>query len=120
MRSRLPLQDFVYLRLAEGMVRAYLVGDRVGHGARADPAPDQAEAGPRVDPPGQRALAELLARLPQAKILVTHDVESARILANRAVFFEKGRIAGEGSVEEMIARFSWDRATLKRPTTSHF
>jgi cobalt/nickel transport system ATP-binding protein len=73
-----------------------------------------------LDPPGQIALLELLERLPQAKILVTHDVESARILANRAVFFEKGRIAGEGSVEEMIARFSWDRATLKRPTTSGF
>ena len=73
-----------------------------------------------LDPPGQIALLELLERLPQAKILVTHDVESARILANRAVFFEKGRIAGEGSVEEMIARFSWDRATLKRPTTSRF
>ena len=29
------------------------VGDGVGHGARADPAPDQAEAGPGVDPPGQ-------------------------------------------------------------------
>ena len=73
-----------------------------------------------LDPPGQIALLELLERLPQAKILVTHDVESARILANRAVFFEKGRIAGEGSVEEMIARFSWDRATLKRPATSRF
>jgi len=73
-----------------------------------------------LDPPGQIALLELLERLPQAKILVTHDVESARILANRAVFFEKGRIAGEGSVEEIIARFSWDRATLKRPATSRF
>jgi len=73
-----------------------------------------------LDPPGQNALLELLERLPQPKILVTHDVESARILANRAVFFDKGRIAGEGSVEEIIARFSWDTATLKRPTSSRF
>jgi cobalt/nickel transport system ATP-binding protein len=73
-----------------------------------------------LDPPGQNALLELLERLPQAKILVTHDVETARILANRAVFFEKGRIAGEGSVEEMISRFNWDRATLKRPASSRF
>ena len=73
-----------------------------------------------LDPPGQNALLELLEGLPQAKILVTHDVESARLLANRAVFFEKGRIAGEGSVEEIIAHFSWDRATLKRPATSRF
>jgi cobalt/nickel transport system ATP-binding protein len=73
-----------------------------------------------LDPPGQRALLELLERLPQAKILVTHDVECARVLANRAVFFEKGRIAGEGPVEEVIARFKWDRASLKRPATSRF
>jgi cobalt/nickel transport system ATP-binding protein len=73
-----------------------------------------------LDPPGQIALLELLERLPQAKILVTHDVESARVLANRAVFFEKGRITGEGSVEEIITRFGWDRATLKRPATSRF
>src|SRR5579859_1675368 len=49
-----------------------------------------------LDPPGQSSLLELLDRLPQAKILVTHDVECARTLAHRAVFFEKGRIAGEG------------------------
>jgi cobalt/nickel transport system ATP-binding protein len=73
-----------------------------------------------LDPPGQNALLELLERLPQAKILVTHDVDSARILASRAVFFERGRVAGEGSVEEVISRFSWDRTTLKRPATSRF
>jgi energy-coupling factor transporter ATP-binding protein EcfA2 len=67
-----------------------------------------------LDPPGQNALLELLNRLPQAKILVTHDVDCARALANRAVFFEKGRIAGEGSVEEVIDRFKWDRSALKR------
>ena len=73
-----------------------------------------------LDPPGQNALLELLERLPQAKILVTHDVDSARVLASRAVFFERGSVAGEGSVEEVISRFSWDRATLKRPATSRF
>ena len=61
-----------------------------------------------LDPPGQMALLALLDRLPQAKILVTHDIECARILANRAVFFENGKIAGEGPVEETIARFTWD------------
>jgi cobalt/nickel transport system ATP-binding protein len=68
-----------------------------------------------LDPPGQNALIELLDRLPQAKILVTHDIECARSLANRAVFFEKGKITGEGSVPEVIARFHWDRTALKRP-----
>lgn len=60
-----------------------------------------------LDPPGQRDLASLLSSLPQAKILVTHDVEFARALATRAVFFDRGRVAGEGSVEEIIRRFDW-------------
>jgi cobalt/nickel transport system ATP-binding protein len=60
-----------------------------------------------LDPPGQRDLASLLAGLPQAKILVTHDVAFARALATRAVFFERGRVAGEGPVEEIIRRFDW-------------
>lgn len=65
-----------------------------------------------LDPPGQRALIELLATLPQAKILVTHDVQCARALACRAVFFEKGRVAGEGGVEEILDRFGWDISVL--------
>jgi energy-coupling factor transporter ATP-binding protein EcfA2 len=60
-----------------------------------------------LDPPAQRGLAKLLAGLPQAKLLVTHDVEFARLLATRTVFFEHGRVAGEGSVEEMVERFGW-------------
>ncbi len=60
-----------------------------------------------LDPPGQRELAKLLGDLPQAKLLVTHDVEFARALATRAVFFDRGRVAGEGSVEEIIQRFDW-------------
>jgi len=73
-----------------------------------------------LDPPGQNALLELLDRLPQAKILVTHDIDCARGLANRAVFFEKGKIAGEGSVADVIARFNWERTALKRPAASSF
>ncbi len=60
-----------------------------------------------LDPPGQRELAKLLGGLPQAKLLVTHDVEFARSLATRAVFFDHGRVAGEGSVDEIIRRFDW-------------
>lgn len=60
-----------------------------------------------LDPPGRRDLIGLLRALPQAKILVTHDVDFAASLATRAVFFEKGRIAGEGSVEEIARRFNW-------------
>jgi cobalt/nickel transport system ATP-binding protein len=60
-----------------------------------------------LDPPGQRHLLEVLRSLPQAKIVVTHDIAFARAIADRAVFFERGRIAGEGSVDELVARFDW-------------
>ena len=62
-----------------------------------------------LDPPAQRALTDLLRGLAQAKVLVTHDLEFAAALASRAVFFEKGRVAGAGRVEEVIDRFGWER-----------
>lgn len=70
-----------------------------------------------LDPPGQRSLVELLAGLPQSKILVTHDVALASALAGRAVFFQKGTVAGEGTVGELVRRFGWtaDRGTCLRP-----
>jgi energy-coupling factor transporter ATP-binding protein EcfA2 len=61
-----------------------------------------------LDPPGRRALAELLAHLGQAKILVTHDIRFAKALCKRAVFFRDGMIAAEGSVDEIVARYAWD------------
>jgi cobalt/nickel transport system ATP-binding protein len=60
-----------------------------------------------LDPPGQRALAELLRRLPQGKILVTHDIPFALALCSRAVFFREGMIVAEGSVAEVAAQFEW-------------
>jgi cobalt/nickel transport system ATP-binding protein len=60
-----------------------------------------------LDPPAQRGLVELLRSLPQAKLLVTHDAAFAGALATRAVFFERGKIAGEGSVDEIVRRFNW-------------
>ncbi len=61
-----------------------------------------------LDPPAVRDLAALLRRLPQAKVIVTHDALFARGLARRAVFFHKGKIAAEGTVDEIIRRFGWD------------
>lgn len=60
-----------------------------------------------LDPPGRRDLIRLLRGLPQAKILVTHDVEFAASLATRAVFFERGRVIGEGTVDDVACRFNW-------------
>jgi cobalt/nickel transport system ATP-binding protein len=60
-----------------------------------------------LDPPGQRSLADLLESLPQAKILITHDVPFARRLTEDAVFFSQGTIAARDSVTEIVARFGW-------------
>ena len=61
-----------------------------------------------LDPPGQRALAQLLSALPQAKILITHDMRFARALCSRAAFFSNGSIAAEGAVEQMAQRYEWE------------
>jgi cobalt/nickel transport system ATP-binding protein len=60
-----------------------------------------------LDPPGRRDLVKLLKALPQAKLLATHDVSLAREIATRAVFFEKGKVAGEGPIDEIAERFNW-------------
>ncbi len=60
-----------------------------------------------LDPPGQRELLKLLKELPQAKILVTHDIPFAQSLATRAVFFEKGKVVAEGSVSQVVGQFDW-------------
>jgi cobalt/nickel transport system ATP-binding protein len=60
-----------------------------------------------LDPPSRRELVDVLRGLPQAKLIVTHDIELAEKLATRAVFFEAGRVAAEGSVADIVARFGW-------------
>jgi cobalt/nickel transport system ATP-binding protein len=60
-----------------------------------------------LDPPGQRGLADLLERLPQAKILITHDVDFARRLTDDAVFFRLGTIAARNSVAAIVDEFNW-------------
>jgi cobalt/nickel transport system ATP-binding protein len=60
-----------------------------------------------LDPPGQRGLADLLESLPQAKILITHDVRFALRLTNDAVFFQQGQIASRNSVSAIVDQFNW-------------
>ena len=65
-----------------------------------------------LDPPSQRNLIHLLRSLPQAKLIITHNMEFASALATRAVFFEKGKLVAEGSVEEIVQRFQWTYSAL--------
>lgn len=60
-----------------------------------------------LDPPGQRELVSILRSLPQSKIIVTHDAGFAAAAASRAVFFDRGRIVGDGAVPELVNRFNW-------------
>jgi energy-coupling factor transporter ATP-binding protein EcfA2 len=134
------LEDVAFGPLNHGLTphdaihRATAALERVGMAASAGKAPYHLSAGEKkrvaiagilamdpeilvldepttfLDPPGQRALAELLADLPQAKILVTHNIPFALAMCTRAVFFQNGIIAAEGSVEELVIRFGWDFA----------
>jgi len=65
-----------------------------------------------LDPPAERNLLQLLRDLPQAKLIVTHNVRLAASLASRAVFFEKGKLAASGSVDEIARRFEWTYSDL--------
>ena len=65
------------------------------------------EPATHLDPPGRKALIETLRSLPQAKVVVTHEVALAEALADRAVFFKGGRIVSEGTVAEIASRFHW-------------
>ncbi len=60
-----------------------------------------------LDPPGRRELIELLGRLPQAKVIATHDLSLAKIIGTRSLFFDRGLVVGSGSVAEVIERFGW-------------
>lgn len=131
------IEDVAFGPLAAGMLPAEAVDraraalDRVGLLAKADKAPWNLSAGEKkraaiagilatearllvldepttfLDPPGRRALAQLLASLPQACILVTHDTDFAGKLTQEAVFFEDGRIAARGPMAEIAQRFEW-------------
>jgi cobalt/nickel transport system ATP-binding protein len=65
-----------------------------------------------LDPPAERNLLQLLADLPQAKLIVTHNIRLAAALASRAVFFEKGKLVASGSVDEIARRFDWTYSDL--------
>jgi len=65
-----------------------------------------------LDPRAEGNLLHLLKSLPQAKLVITHNIYFAAALANRAVFFEKGKLVADGSVEEIVQRFNWTYPSL--------
>ncbi len=65
-----------------------------------------------LDPPARRNLLHLLQDLPQAKLVITHDARFAAAIAQRAVFFEGGKIIADGPVEEIAQRFDWAYSAL--------
>ena len=65
-----------------------------------------------LDPPAQGNLVHLLRELPQAKLIVTHNMRFAQTLAERAVFFEKGKLLADGPIEEIVRRFDWTYSDL--------
>lgn len=60
-----------------------------------------------LDPPGQRALVDLLKALPQPKLIATHDVHFAAALAKRAIFLHNGRLVADGQIQEVARQFAW-------------
>jgi cobalt/nickel transport system ATP-binding protein len=65
-----------------------------------------------LDPPGLRNLLHLLKELPQAKLIITHNTHFALAVATRAIFFERGKLVGDGGVAEIMERFDWTYAPL--------
>ena len=65
-----------------------------------------------LDPPAQINLLHLLRELPQAKLIVTHNIGFASALAERAVFFEKGKLLADGPIDEIVRRFGWTYSDL--------
>lgn len=61
-----------------------------------------------LDPPGQRALLELLRTLPQPKLIATHDIHFAAALSERAIFLESGRLVADGRLRDIVERFDWN------------
>jgi len=124
---------------AEALARAKLALEQAGMGDATGKAPYHLSAGEKrrvalagvlamepkilvldepttfLDPPAQRNLLNLLRNLPQAKLIVTHNTRFASALASRAVFFEKGRLVAEGTVEEIVQRYDWTYSALPEP-----
>jgi cobalt/nickel transport system ATP-binding protein len=56
-----------------------------------------------LDPRGRRELGEVLAGLASTQIVATHDLDFVSRLCRRAVILDRGGMAAEGPIEEILA-----------------
>ena len=61
------------------------------------------EPSSNLDPRARREFAEILQRLPQTLVMVTHDLPYAWQLCERAVIVDHGRIAADGPMHEVLS-----------------
>jgi len=62
-----------------------------------------------LDPEGREAIIELLAGLPQAKIIASHDLEMVLALCDEVAILDAGRMLAQGPAHELLA----DEALLR-------
>lgn len=55
-----------------------------------------------LDPKARRNVVNLLRTLDKPMIVATHDLDMARCVCNRAAILQKGRLAAEGTPEELL------------------
>lgn len=69
-----------------------------------------------LDPRGRRELIRLLAALPAAQVIATHDLELVLDLCPRAVVLDGGRVAADGPSAKLLADAAlMDRHGLEVP-----
>lgn len=61
------------------------------------------EPSSNLDPRSRRELAEILERLPQTLVMVTHDLPYAWRLCDRAVIVDHGRIVADGPMSDILS-----------------
>jgi cobalt/nickel transport system ATP-binding protein len=62
-----------------------------------------------LDPEGREAIIALLARLPQAKIVASHDLEMVLALCDEVAILDAGRVHAQGPARALLA----DEALLR-------
>ena len=60
------------------------------------------EPSSNLDPRARREFAQILQRLPQTLVMVTHDLPYAWQLCQRAVIVDHGRVVADGAIDDVL------------------